>query len=470
MNFWADLSAFRPEITLILGGFFILLFDGWVKQKKTLILLSIIITFSAQLFVFTSETTGIFMQGLLKFSSINHWVRIIVLGSANIVLAMTLNDSKLKNIAEFLAIILWLSAFSIMASTSNHFLPFILGIESVSLLSYFLTGWDKCLRSKEASLKYFLLGGAASAFLIYGISLVYGLSGTLSFEKLMVLFPQISAEPFFLIACLFIFIGLAFKMAAFPLHFWAPDAYEGAPYPAAAFLTIAPKIMGFSLFLRLLEISVVSGIPPSWKLFLVFISILTMLIGSFSALSQSNTKRLLAWSSVTHAGFMLIPLAVFSPQSDSVLVFYWIYYALSNLGAFWCLMLIAQSHNHHESWNYLSGLASRSPFLACVFSIFLLSLLGLPPTAGFMAKFLLLMASLSANQFWLFLTALIATLLGAYYYLKVIRWMYFHPPQLPQQVCMALSSKTKLLLITLSILIFFAGIFPTPVFQKILAI
>lgn len=470
MNFWDDLSLLRPEITLILGGFFILFFDGFIKQKKNLVLFAIIIVLSALLFALFSWKTGSFMEGFLKFSSFNQCFRLITLGSLIPVLGMVLDDSKLKNTAEFITILFWLTSFAIITSASNHFLPLVLGIESVSLLSYFLTGWGKSTHSKEASLKYFLFGAAASAFLIYGLSLLYGMTGTFSFEKLVFLFPQLITQPFFQMLCVFIFVGVGFKISAVPIHFWAPDAYHGAPYPAAAFLAVVPKIMGLSVMLRLFEVTVPSGFPESWRLFLMIISILTMLVGSLCSLPQSNTKRLLAWSSIVHAGLMLIPLAIFTPQSDSLLIFYGIYYALSNIGAFWCLMLIAQSQDDHESWNYLAGLGIKAPFVAGVFSLCLLSLLGLPPTAGFLAKFLLLTTALSAGHFWLFLTALITTLLGTYYYLKVIRWMYFSPQQLPETFPVVISFFTKILLTILSALIVGAGLFPTPLFQKILAL
>ncbi|MBI5078719.1 NADH-quinone oxidoreductase subunit N [Candidatus Saganbacteria bacterium] len=323
-----------------------------------------------------------------------------------------------RNEGEFYFLFLSsLLGLAITVSSPNLLLIY-LGMELVSFASYLLVGWQKTVkRSNEAALKYFLFGAVASAVFLYGVSLFYGMTGTLDLTSAANLDP---ALPLTFLSLLFVILGFGFKIAMVPMQFWCPDVYEGAPTPITAYLSVGPKAMGLAVLLRFLAF-----LRLDLALFFAVFSALTMTWGNLVALRQKNIKRLLAYSSIAQAGYIMVGLVSFKLGFPAV-IFYLVVYTLANLGAFSIVIYLSGLLDSEEIENY-SGLARRSPLMALAFSLFFLSLIGIPPLAGFIGKFLVFRAAVGTGYLWLAALAVLNSVVSVYYYLNVVRVMYFQP-------------------------------------------
>ena len=341
----------------------------------------------------------------------------ILIGLAVIIMNYDYFSLRVKrNEGEFYFLLLISILGLILAVSSPNLLLIYLGIELVGLTSYLLAGWQKIEpRSGEAALKYFLFGAVASALFLYGISLFYGLTGSFSLTNL---FSAGLAQPLGFLAILFIFLGLGFKIAMAPLQFWCPDVYEGAPTSITAYLSVGPKAAGFAVLLRYLGL-----LQFDLSILIAVLSALTMTWGNIVAWRQTNIKRLLAYSSIAQAGYIMIGLLA-AKLGAVPIIFYLLAYTFANLGVFAIVIYLSNTLGSEEIGDY-SGLAERSPFIAAAFSLFLLSLIGIPPTAGFVGKFLLFGVALGTNYFWLAVMAVINSVISVFYYLNVVRVMYF---------------------------------------------
>jgi NADH-quinone oxidoreductase subunit N len=331
---------------------------------------------------------------------------------------------------EFPVLALLSTLGMLMMLSANSLLALYLALELQSLPLYVMTAFHRDqTRSTEAGLKYFVLGALATGLLLYGCSLVYGFTGTLSFEGLaLVLQPgpegemQIASGA--LIGLVFIAAGLAFKLAAVPFHMWTPDVYEGAPTPVTAFLAAAPKVAAIGLTLRVFY-QPFGDWAAEWQQIVVFISIASMLLGAFAAIGQSNIKRLLAYSSIGHVGYALVGLAAGTPEGAYSVMVYMAIYLVMTVGTFGCVLVMRRHGLAVEGIDDLAGLASHQPLLAAALAVFMFSLAGIPPLAGFFAKLYVFIAAVDAGLVPLAVIGVLASVVGAYYYIRIVKVMYF---------------------------------------------
>lgn len=338
-----------------------------------------------------------------------------------------------KNVTFELPILILLSVTGMMLMISaNGFLPLYLGLELQSLPLYILASIHRdSARSSEAGLKYFVLGALASGLLLYGISLVYGFSGTVQFNALSTLYTETGSMPLgVLVGLVLVLIAVAFKLSAAPFHMWTPDVYEGSPTPVTAFFAVAPKIAAVALLVRLV-MEPFGGVAGDWQQVIGVIAALSMVVGAFGALRQTNIKRLIAYSSIIHVGFILMGLVTGSNEGiRSVLVYLSIYMFMS-IGIFACMMLVRKKDQHLcEEIESFAGLSKTQPMLAACIAILMFSMAGIPPLAGFFAKFFVIYAAVHKGMILLAVIAAISSVVAAYYYLRVVKVMYFDEPSL----------------------------------------
>ena len=330
---------------------------------------------------------------------------------------------------EYPVLALFSTVGMLMMISANSLLALYLALEMQSLPLYVMAAFHRDqTRSTEAGLKFFVLGALASGLLLYGCSLVYGFTGTLSFDVLARVFQAApAAAPInhgALIGLVFIAAGLAFKLAAVPFHMWTPDVYEGAPTPVTAFLAAAPKVAAIGLTLRVLY-EPFGDWATEWRQIAVFISVASMLLGAFAAIGQTNIKRLLAYSSIGHMGYALVGLAAGTAQGAQSVLIYMAIYVVMTIGTFGCVLLMRRNGEAVESIDDLAGLARTQPMLAAALAIFMFSLAGIPPLAGFFAKLYVFLAAIDAGLVALAVIGVLASVVGAFYYVRIVKVMYF---------------------------------------------
>jgi NADH-quinone oxidoreductase subunit N len=384
---------------------------------------------------------------------------LMLIGSAlSIILSLRYNEQEGIGRFEFPVLIL-LSSVGMMAMISaNDFLALYVGLELQSLALYVVASFARDnARSTEAGLKYFVLGALASGMLLYGISMVYGNSGTINFDDLAKLYANGGAAPTLLvIGLVFISVGLAFKVAAVPFHMWTPDVYEGAPTPVTAFFSVAPKIAAMTLFVRVM-VGPFGGLVQDWHPIIWFISLASMALGAFAALSQRNIKRLMAYSSIGHAGYALIGLAAGTPMGVRGILIYLAIYLFMNLGTFAVILSMRRNGQAVETIDDLAGLSRNQPGLAFALAIFMFSMAGIPPLAGFFAKFYIFMAAVATpggGMVTLAVLGVLASVVGAFYYLRLIKLMYFDEPAAPFDRPMGFEVQAVLVISAVVILFF----------------
>jgi NADH-quinone oxidoreductase subunit N len=328
---------------------------------------------------------------------------------------------------EYPVLILLSTIGMLMLISANDLIALYLGLETMSLALYVMAAFHRdSLRATEAGLKYFVLGALSSGMLLYGASLIYGYSGTVSFEGIAKATMEQPATGL-LFGLVFLFAGFCFKVSAVPFHMWTPDVYEGAPTPVTAFFAAAPKVAAMAMFIRGAVVAFPS-IVPQWQQIVVFVAIASMLLGAFAAIGQKNIKRLMAYSSIGHMGFALVGLAAGTEDGvRGVLVYMAIYVAMS-LGTFAVILSMRRKDGYVENISDLAGLARTHPAMAFVLAMLLFSLAGIPPLAGFFAKFFVFAAAIKAGLYTLAVIGVVASVIGAYYYLAIIKTMYFDEP------------------------------------------
>ncbi len=422
----------------------------------------------------SSSTNG--SMGMITADPFGAFFKLIVIVASIIVILFSLSSNEIKQsydrLGEYYTLIFGMILGMFFMISSADLILIYLSMELLSLSSYVLAGFTKhSLRNSEASLKYIIYGGASSGIMLFGISIIYGLTGTTNLYALNSFLqqPQVSGFIFWL-AGILIFAGIGFKISAAPFHFWTPDVYEGAPITITAFLSIASKAAGFAFLIRFIKVTFIQSVDDSgywhllnvidWKSLLILISIVTMTLGNFTALWQSNMKRLLAYSSIAHAGYLLLGLAVLSDQGLTAILIYFAVYAFMNLGAFFVVMIIANKIGSEEIDDY-KGLGYSMPFLGFSIAVFLISLTGIPPTAGFIAKLYLFIALVDAKMIVVAVIALLNTVVSLYYYIKVLKNLYLIRPEQEAPV-VPISPSAFAMLIVLLVPIFLFGIYFTP--------
>ncbi len=364
---------------------------------------------------FVSDDFTVFMKGL------------ILLGSF-LTLVMSQSYLKREKMArfEYPVLVLFATVGMMMMVSANDLIALYLGLELQSLSLYVLAAFNRdTTRSSESGLKYFVLGALSSGMLLYGCSLIYGFAGTTSFDALAKVFsgPE-TASVGLIVGIVFLIAGLAFKVSAVPFHMWTPDVYEGSPTPVTAFFAVAPKIAAISLFVRVM-IDPFGGLLMEWRQIIVFISILSMVLGAFAAIAQTNIKRLMAYSSIGHIGYALIGLAAGGANGIQGIILYMTIYLAMNAGTFACILCMRRKGNMVEEISDLAGLSKSNPLLAGALLVFMFSMAGVPPLAGFFGKFYIFLAAIEAELYGLAIIGVIASVVGAFYYLRIVKIMYF---------------------------------------------
>jgi NADH-quinone oxidoreductase subunit N len=335
------------------------------------------------------------------------------------------------SIAEYYSLIVFALSGMLFAASSNDFTMLFVSIELITITFYVLVSFQRGkLQSLEAGVKYLILGALSSAFMVFGIALIWGTTGKLNFTELAAVAPQFADSKIFLLGVLFVLVGLGFKIAMFPFQIWAPDVYQGAPTPTTAFLAVGSKAAGFVLLLRML-FTAVPSVTHNWANLLIIISGITILYGNLCAIPQRNLKRLLGYSSIAHAGYLLLGVAALSASGQAAVLYYLAGYLFTVMAAFMVIALVLR-HLATEDISGLAGLSQRSPLLAATMTIAMVSLAGIPPLAGFFGKFLLLKAVIEAAQtmhnhgyYCLAFTALAGVIISLYYYFGVVRAIYW---------------------------------------------
>jgi NADH-quinone oxidoreductase subunit N len=368
--------------------------------------------------------------------------------------------------AEFYALLLFAAMTICLLGASTNLIMIFLAFDFLSITSYVLTGYlHDDQRSAEAAIKYFLYGAAVSAVMLYGMTWFYGATGTTDLRSIaaILLDTESALRPILLPALIFVAAGFAFKIGAVPFHQWAPDAYEGAPTPVTAFISVGPKIGGFAVILRVLLMALppeeLAKLPMDWRALLMAISVLTMTVGNVVALWQQNIKRLLAYSSIAQAGYILVGVVAASERGVAAVLLYLAAYAVTNLGAFAAVIAFSNQTGSDEIADY-AGLHKRAPGLALILMICLLSLAGIPPTAGFMGKLWLFSAAIEEGLLWLAAVGVINSVISVSYYWKVMRAMYFDPAETEEQL--ATSPALGVALGAAVVGVFVVGIIPNP--------
>jgi len=443
-----NLIRLAPEIILCVFGILIMVLDAFVgaASKRTLGYLGFIGAVGALASVrLASGDPGLAYSGLVRVEPFSIFVHVVVIGAAALAILGSLDyleDEGLQR-GEYYALVMFATAGMGILAGANEMVTAFIGLEMSSISSYILAGFRKrAMQSNEASLKYFILGSFATAFFLYGIAMIYGATATTRIDLVQVALQGMGRLPALVILGMgLIFVGLGFKVVAAPFQIYAPDVYEGSPTPVTALLASGPKAATFALMLRIFYVSLGSA-SGVWFWAVWGSAILTMCIGNFAALVQTNVKRMLAYSSIAHAGYILVAFAACTDLGVAAVLFYLAAYALMKVGAFLVLAHLGQKGEKKLDIRDYAGLGMRQPVLAACFSLFLLSLLGLPATGGFLGKFFAFQAALDSRVVWLVVIAAINSVVGAYYYLRVIVAMYFWEPSkdyVPTAVAPALS-------------------------------
>ena len=424
-----------PELVIALTLIIVLVFDLFDAISKTVLGWMTIVGAGIALWVsiqmHQAGTVGTQFNEMFKVDSFSLFFNIIFLVSTILVVLISmsyLDRSDRKQGPYYLLILLATLGMMLMAA-GNELIIVFLGLELMSLALYVLAGYFRERpASSEAGMKYLLLGAFASAFFLYGIALIYGGTGTTSVPAIAAAITADDKSPLLLAGMFLLVVGFGFKVAIVPFHQWAPDVYEGAPTTIAAFISAGPKAAGFAAFLRIF-LEALPNLQVEWSGVLILLAMLTMTVGNVIAIAQTNIKRMLAYSSIAHAGYVLIGLAAANDDGISSAMFYLLIYCVMNIGAFGAIILAKTKDGESLMISDYAGLGTRKPLLAMFMSVMLLSLAGFPPTAGFVGKFYIFKAAVSAGHIWLVSIGAINTAISAFYYLRVVVTMYMREPE-----------------------------------------
>ena len=432
-----SIPYFIPELILVVFALIAVLVDLVNKGKNTercayVALVGVAATLVAVIVLGSSEQS--LFLGMIRLDSFAVFFKILILAATAVTIIFSIKSEELdpRMKGEYYALLIAVTFGMFLMASSTNLLMIFIALETVSLTSYILAGFlTHNPRSSEAAFKYITYGAVASGTMLFGFSLLFGLTGTGDVaqisNRLTEMFSAGEAYPLVVLVIItFILAGVGYKMASVPFHMWSPDVYEGAPIPITAFLSVASKAAGFALFIRLFystfqAANIVGSVD--WSLMLAIVSALTMTVGNLAALPQQNVKRLLAYSSIAHGGYLLMGAVLLTPEGLQAILFYLIVYLFMNLGAFFVVILIANELGSETIDGY-RNLWSRAPFVAVAMAIFLFSLTGIPPFAGFFGKWLLFAAVIKQELYWLAVIGLLNSVVSLYYYARIIKAMF----------------------------------------------
>ena len=446
-----------PELFLSIAIMFLLMLGVFIKKSFKLVnLLTILSLIFAIALVLnqSNEIIKIFNESYI-IDKLSIFMKVLTLLFCVFVLLLSKDYIKNNSIdkIEYPIIILASTLGMILMISSYDLIVFYLGLELQSLCLYILASFKRDdERSTEAGLKYFVLSALASGLLLYGCSLIYGFTGSTNFEIISENLREANTGAVF--GMVFIIVGLAFKVSAVPFHMWTPDVYEGSPTSVTSFFALVPKIAALTVFIRFMYVPFINVISH-WQTIIIFLSIASMILGAVAAIGQSNIKRLMAYSSIGHMGYALAGLAPGTNAGIHSTIIYLTIYLVMNLGAFGCIFMMKRENVFYEKINDLSGLSKNHPMLALGFLIILFSLAGMPPLAGFFAKFYIFMAVIEAKMYTLAIIGLVTTVVSAFYYLRIIKVIYFDEPIEPFEENYDWGLKASLVLSSILILIYF---------------
>jgi NADH-quinone oxidoreductase subunit N len=423
-----------PEIVLAAGAM-VLLMIGVFRGDRSLAGLSwgaaIICVIAGAFLLDDSPSRTLAWSGLYVADGLSAYLKVIVLtgAAASCLLAIPYLTRTRTARFEYPVLILLSTLGMCMLVSANNLLSLYVGLELLSLAAYVLAAFHRSeVRSAEAGLKYFVLGALSSGILLYGISLVYGFAGSTEFARIGTVLGGDARNLGALFGLVFVLSGIAFKISAVPFHMWTPDVYEGAPTPVAAFFAGAPKVAAMGLMLRI-TLDAFGGMVADWRQIIIFMSIASMVLGAVGAIGQTNVKRLLAYSSINNIGFALIGVAAASPAGVQAVLLYMAVYLVMTLGSFLCVLMLSDADGRPvERLDDLAGLARTRPWVALSLAVFMLSLAGLPPLFGFMPKLAVFNAATDSGLWLLAVVGVVASVVGAYYYLRMVKIMFFDQP------------------------------------------
>jgi NADH-quinone oxidoreductase subunit N len=460
-----------PEIVLLTFGTLLMILEGLAGRASRqnlgpVAFVGIAAAFAAS--VMAGMDQGPAFRNMVLVDGYGTFYRLLVLIIGALAVLCSTSYLKRENAdsGEFWALLLFSLAGQSLLAVADELIMVFLGLEISSIASYVLAGYlrdDK--RNSESAIKYFLLGSFATAFLLYGVAWVYGITGTTNLHEIRRFLnsPESVWSPLGLGACaMLMFVGFGFKVSAAPFQAWAPDVYQGAPAPVSAFLSAAPKAAAFAVFVRVYA-TAFSGIAETWQPILWASALATMIIGNFAALQQNNLKRLLAYSSIAHAGYVMVAITAHSEVGIAAVMFYLATYAFVNIGAFAVVAHFARQGEKYLFVDDLAGYAQRQPVTAAVFTLFLFSLIGIPLTGGFFGKFYIFKAALDSNLIGLTVLGLLNSAVAAYYYLRIIVVMYFHEPGESLEGLAPVAPGVRVALFASAVATLVLGIFPSAV-------
>ena len=428
-----NINIIFPEIFLSLSILSTLMVGVFVKNSYGIVTkLTYLILILTALIIFNSGTNKVeyFSDSFIKNPYVD-FIKILILLSTIIVLNMSqsfIRDNKISKFEYPIIVMLSLLGMFFMLS-SNDLIIFYLGLELQSLSLYILAAIDRDnIRSTESGIKYFVLSALSSGLLLYGCSLLYGFTGSVNFEIISSELSSNNTGAIF--AMVFILVGLAFKISAVPFHMWTPDVYEGSPTSITSFFSVVPKVVGLAVLIRFM-MSPFKNIFLEWQTIIIFISIASMILGAVAAIGQTNFKRLMAYSSIGHIGYALAGIATGTVSGYSSTIVYIIIYVVMNIGVFGCIFLMKKDGKYVEGIYELSGISKKHPLISIALLIILFSLAGIPPLAGFFAKFYIFMSVIENEMYALAVIGLLTTVISAFYYLKVIKIIYFDDLKMP---------------------------------------
>ena len=456
MNTSLDLTPIMPEIIMTVSAMVLLLLELIFKNKGGIFALIGIITGAVVLYTIPMGH-GVTFGGMFISDSYSSYFKLIFIINLTLTILLSLKYIQRQKIqyGEYYSLLLFATVGMMLMASAGNLIVLYLGLELMALSTYILAGMKRHdIKSNEAAIKYFLLGSFSSAILLYGVSLIYGLTTTTDIYKIAEHLQTVEVTPALLLGMVLFVVGFSFKIAAAPFHMWAPDVYEGAPTSVTAFLSIGPKAAGFAVMGRVF-FTAFESIQIEWTAVLIGISILTMAVGNIAALLQTNIKRMLAYSSIAHAGYILLGIIAGTNEGLHAMTTYLLIYAFMNIGAFAIVILLEKGD---ELKDY-EGLAKSHPAVAALMLVFMFSLIGIPPTAGFIGKFNLFMAAIDAGFTWLVVIAVIFTAISAYYYLRVVMNMFME--EMKEEIVIHSSLSINFAIIIAVLMVFIIGIMPS---------
>jgi len=429
---YSSLSLILPELIIVVGALALLMIGVYSGERAnntvTGLAVAVLIAAGAWLVLFGGE--GQAFNGAFVADPFAKIMKVLTLIGSVVTLIVSVGFAKAEKFDkfEYPVLILLATVGMMLIISANSMITLYMGLELQSLALYVVAAFNReSVRSTEAGLKYFVLGALSSGMLLYGISLVYGYTGHVGFEQIAAALSGSERQLGLVFGLVFVLAGVAFKISAVPFHMWTPDVYEGAPTPVTTFFASAPKMAAMALMVRV-TMGAFEPIASDWQQIIVFISIASMVLGSFAAIGQRNFKRLMAYSSIGHVGFALVGLAANTEAGVRGVIIYMLIYLAMTLGTFAFILAMRRKDGNVEQIGDLAGLATTNPVMATILTILMFSLAGIPPLAGFWAKWYVFLAAINANLYALAVIGVLASVVGAYYYLRIIKIMWFDEP------------------------------------------